>query len=146
MNEFLSYLRFFKWFVLAFLLVINAVIIPIKIREHNFLEILLVITISTFIILILFGLDHYFNSMALTFDSDNEFAYLNYSTDKIVSFKHCDLKYIKCGWMRYIFYLQNGKKLYLTKVNGRSSVTGMLRLETQIPAKILELYGTKIKY
>lgn len=146
MKGFLSYLKFFKWFVLVFLSLIMAVIIPAKIREHKFLELLIVITIAMLILIILFGLEYYFISMALKFDADDKYAYLTYTDDKTISFQHSDVKLIKCGWMRYVFYLQNGKKLYLTKVVGRSKVTGLLQLELQIPTKISELYGSKINY
>lgn len=143
MSEFLGFLEKFKWFVLVFLGVILIVILPIKLKEHKILEIVLVVLITTFILVILFGLSSFFKSMAIDVSADNENLYLSYQT-KNVAILHENIEKVKCGKYRYIFTLKNGEKHYLTRVV-ECSQTGVLKIESETLDIVKKYYNQKIK-
>ncbi len=143
---FLTYFKVFSCFVICFLSIILVITIPPLIDEHSFWKLIILIAISVFLLLILYCLNRYYNSMALEFDADDEYTYLTYANEQSVSFKHSEVEFVKCGSMRYIFSLQNGQRFYLTKIEDRKFRGLILHVDEKVLEKIKECYRGKIRY
>lgn len=138
MSDFIRFFKGFKWFVIGFLALITLIVIPAKLHEHKYLEVILVALIMAFIITILWGLSHYFLSMAVSFRADKEQAYFTYANGESMVVPHSQIQQIKCTPYRYIFILDNNDKVFLTRIVGR------FRLEQNIDGNLKELYPKKI--
>lgn len=134
MNNFYTFLKGFKWFVLSFLAIILIITIPAKLHEHNYLQILLIIAITAYLLTILFGLNYFFNSMAINFTANEKYAYLIYASGNKMIFQHSEVEKIKRTPYRYIFFLSNNKKAYLSRM------AGLFRTEKDIFPKLKEVY------
>ena len=120
MNNFHTFWKIFKGFVIAFLVLILAITIPVKLREHNYWQVLLIIVMAAYQFTILFALSFYFNSMAVNFTADAEYMYLTYGDGKEIVFLHSCVKKIEQTPNKFIFYLSNGEKYYLSNIHSIS--------------------------
>ena len=126
------------WGAYHFLALILLIVIPVKIQEKNYFEIILVIAITAFLLVILFGLDRFFTSMAMSFKADNEFAYFTYANAEVKITRHEDIQKVEYTPYRYIFFLRSGEKISLSRVKKFS-------LETEILSEIKSLYFKRMK-
>ena len=133
MNSFYTFQNGFKWFVLSFLAIILAIIVPVKLQERNYLQIVLVLAIVAFIVIILFAISVYFNSMAVRFEADREYAYLTFSNGKKVIFLHSEVTKIENNPNNYVFFLSNGDKFYLAKNNFCATKAQLFELKSIYP-------------
>ena len=133
MNSFYTFQNGFKWFVLSFLAIILAIIVPVKLQERNYLQIVLVLAIVAFIVIILFAISVYFNSMAVRFEADREYAYLTFSNGKKVIFLHSEVAKIENNPNNYVFFLSNGDKFYLAKNNFCATKAQLFELKSIYP-------------
>ena len=115
MKGFYSFLKFFKWFVVAFIVLIITITLPNNISERDYLSIILIVTISVFIISLLFGLTEYYTSMAFSFNWDNEYAYFKYASGQTIIVEHSKVKRVSCTQNRYVFELHDNTKVCLLR-------------------------------
>ena len=71
---------------------------------------------------------------------DKNNAYFSYYNDKSVTITHSQISKVKITPYRYIFYLADNEKVYLTRI------IGPLQLETTIMNDIKNLYEDKFVY
>lgn len=139
MKNFLSYINGFKWFTLIFLSLIAVVTIPGKMYEHQYGEVVLILAIIAYIITILVILIYFFSSMAVSFTSDDKVICFTYGNEKTVEIPHTQIFLIKCTTYRYIFYIENGRKIFLSRM------TGLFSYEKTVNKELAELYPGRIK-
>lgn len=138
MRPYLTFIKVFKWVAIIFILLINIISINMGIQNHNYVGLLSILVISIYILAMLFVINHYFFSMAVSFTADKDNIYLTYYNKSCISVAHSQIVRVKCTPARYIFYLEKGKKLYLTRM------IGFMKMEVNINSKIRELYSEKL--
>ncbi|MBE6768402.1 MAG: hypothetical protein E7549_05755 [Ruminococcaceae bacterium] len=134
MKNFHSYCQKIKWFVLAFMTIILVIVIPVKLHERNYGELFLAVAIAVFLCAILFGLLHFFNSMAVDFTVEEEWTCFLYANGKKIVFRHMEVQKVEKGTNRYTFFLTENKRVHLSLSIGRVYTDeDLLKLKQRYP-------------
>ena len=143
MIKFLKFLKCFDWFVIIFMSLIFAIVIPNLIKSHGYLELFILFSITTFLFALLFLLNRYFFSMSINFDANEKYSCFTYSNGTTINIEHFKVKSVKCYTQRYKFELFDGKKIYLTRFE-KTSKFNVLILEKTINPLIERIYAEKL--
>lgn len=130
----MKFIKPFYIFFYSFLALISLLVIPSLIAQKDYGKMIIFLLILAFLIIVSISIYVFFAKCALNFVISDDIITFQY-TNNLLRIQITDIKNIVITQYRYILILQNGKKLFVSKVNGPFKIK-------KVDNRILELSKT----
>lgn len=145
MKKIILHLKRFKIFLVIFICIIILIVLPNALAQYDYWSLFILISFSFLLMFIFETIYRYFSTMAINLNVNNKKSIFNFANGKSIEIEHKEVNYVKCNQYRYIFYLKNGKKIYLSRLSSGNKVKTFLIVEKEVLPMIKELYSDRIK-